>query len=287
LQSVIDADPAMPLYSMQQAFMLGMAANEGDLDAARQAVGVYGKFVVTEPTYAIVWANLGALYWQLGDHDKAISAMQHAVTLAPESWQLAINLGNYEKADGDMVAADAAYHQAVETKPDIILLPELNDLSSPQAGLTPPAQVALLLDQGEVDQAEQIWKGYVPPLRDSSQPIFEMMLALARHDRDAAEAALAKGERAIVSETDEIWVHLGRAKLAQFDGDKAAASNEMNSVNQMLKRGLFEADFSNSLIGYVQFLMNSLPRDFLPQVYYPVDDPVLLHIVHQTLSDMQ
>ncbi|HSS98864.1 MAG TPA: hypothetical protein VLK33_17635, partial [Terriglobales bacterium] len=138
-----------------------------------------------------------------------------------------------------------------------------------------------------VDQAEQIWKGYTPPLRNSSQLVFEMMLSLARNNHESAEAALSKAEQASVTENDQIWVHVGRAQLSMFDGDKAAALSEMDTANQMLKRGLFEADFSDSLIGYVQFLMNSLPRDFLPQVYYPVDDPVLLHIIHQTVSGIR
>jgi len=282
LQSVIVADPALTIYPMQQGFMWGMAANEGDMDAAQQAVNVYERFVAAEPNYAIVWANLGALYQQIGALDKAVSAMQQAAMLAPESWQIAVNLGNYETATGDTASAQAAYDQAVRIEPDIILMPDLPELSAANADLSPPAQVALLLQSGDLDQTEQVWKDYVPSLRNSSQPVIDTLLALARGDRDAAEAALAKAERAIQSETDEIWVHLGRARLARFDGDDDVATTELATIRDMLKRGLFEGDFSNSLIGYVQFLMNILPRDFLPQVYYPVDDPVLIYLVENT-----
>jgi tetratricopeptide (TPR) repeat protein len=282
LQSVIERDPALTLYPMQQGFMWGMAASEGDLDAAQQAINVYERLVVTEPNYAIVWANLGALYQQVGQSDKAVLAMKQAVMLAPESWQIAVNLGNYEMAVGDTVSAQAAYTQAVQIEPNIVLLPDLAALDLNNQDLSPPAQVAFLLNGGELPQADEIWKDYAPALRNSSQPVIDMLLALARDDRAAAEVALARAERAVQSETDEIWVHLGRARLARFDSDDEMVATELATIREMLKRGLFEGDFSNSLIGYVQFLMNMLPRDFLPQVYYPVDDPVLIYLVDQT-----
>jgi putative inorganic carbon (hco3(-)) transporter len=282
LQSSIDADPALSVYPMQQGFMWGMAASEGDMDAAQQAINVYEHFVVTEPYYAIVWANLGALYQQVGELDKAVSAMEQAVTLAPESWQIAINLGNYETAVGDTASAQVAYDEALRIEPDIILMPDLSLINTDVVDLSPPAHVVLLLQRGELDQAEEIWKDYAPALRSSSQPVIDALFALTRNDRAAAVSALDRAERAVQSETDEIWAHLGRARLADFDGNDEVVQTELSTIRDMLKRGLFEGDFSNSLIGYVQFLMNILPRDFLPQVYYPVDDPVLLYLIENT-----
>jgi tetratricopeptide (TPR) repeat protein len=243
---------------------------------------VYEKLVIPEPNYAIVWANLGALYQQVGELDKAVSAMSRAAALAPESWQIAVNLGNYEMAVGDTLSAQAAYDQAIRINPDVALMPDLSALNLKHQDLTPPAQVALLLEQGELDEIERVWKDYDPALRNSTQPVIETLIALAHNDRSAAEVALARAVRAIQSETDEIWVHLGRARLARFDGNDELMVTELATIHEMLKRGLFEGDFSNGLIGYVQFLMNTLPRDFLPQVYYPVDDPVLLYLVDQT-----
>ncbi len=41
LQPVVDAEPSLTLYRMQQAYFWGLAASEGDNDAARQAIAEY------------------------------------------------------------------------------------------------------------------------------------------------------------------------------------------------------------------------------------------------------
>jgi tetratricopeptide (TPR) repeat protein len=80
---------------MQQAFLYGMAASGGDADAAQKAIAAYRRFLEMEPYHAASWANLGALYWQLDQEAEAIAAMKRAVELAPHSWQLAFNLGDF------------------------------------------------------------------------------------------------------------------------------------------------------------------------------------------------
>jgi len=86
LQPIIDADPRQPAYLWQQGYLYGQAAVNGDIEAAELALGAFERFVELEPTHAPNWANLAALYWQVGDIDSAQEAIEQAVTLAPE-WE--------------------------------------------------------------------------------------------------------------------------------------------------------------------------------------------------------
>ena len=99
LDSVIEADPALALYHMEQAFLYGMAANEDDryID---EALAAYDRFLELEPNHAVSWANRAALYWQAGDNVAAVTAIERAVRLAPEASVFARNLQRYSE-DGD------------------------------------------------------------------------------------------------------------------------------------------------------------------------------------------
>jgi putative inorganic carbon (hco3(-)) transporter len=84
LNTVIAADPNQPAYLLQQAYLYGLAAHEGDLEAATLGSAVYDRYLALEPYHSLAWANRAALDWQLGDQDKALDAIDHALALAPE-----------------------------------------------------------------------------------------------------------------------------------------------------------------------------------------------------------
>jgi putative inorganic carbon (hco3(-)) transporter len=288
MQSVIEADPALVLYDKEQGLLWGLAANEGDREAAREGIAVYERLVVREPFYAVVWSNLASLYWQVGEQEKGVEAMRRAVELAPLSWQLAVNLGNYETALDHTVNAQAAYEQALELYPDISLITDLKaavlrqSVLSVDNELSIPAQVVTLLDHGEVEQAQEVWAQNPQPKWAGSY-IIDALLALAEDNRESAELVLAEAERVIVSKTDRAWVLLGWARLAAYDGETATMTEQLQAAQENLKKGVFEGDFVDGLsIAYAQFLRLGFPRQFLPQVYYPVDDPVLLHLLAGT-----
>ena len=282
MQPAIDADPALSLYYKEQGLLLGFAANQGDESAAREGIAIYQKFISQEPDYAIVWANMAALQWGLGERDVGFQSMQRAVTLAPQGWQLAVNLGQYADALGKTDVAQQAYQQAVEAFPDIVLLPGLEPYRRDDLKLTIPARVVALLGDGMVEEAAKVWAENPQP--DSAEKYgIDALIALAKGDRSGAENALSKAGLVVFSESDKEWLYVGQARLAQFDGDAVTAKNKLDATHELLKRTTFEADFYEGIsIGLAQFLQNSFPRQFLPQVYFPVDDPVLLYVVDKT-----
>lgn len=288
LQSIIDADPGLPLYDKEQGLLLGLAAYEGDVDAARQGVEVYERFLSREPGYAIAWANLAALQWQLGEREAGVEAMRRAVELAPESWQLAVNLANYEQGLGNRDAANAAYDHVIKIYPDAVLFPDLPELSvrqlisSTQNQLSVPGQVVQLLNNGQLQFAQQAWAENPQP-GSTIKYVIDALLALAEDNRTAAEDALAKAARVAGSALDDAWLGVGRARLARFDGDDAEAERQLEGVHTALTKDTLDGDFRDGLsIAYAQFLRIGIPRQFLPQLYYSTSDPVLINLLENT-----
>ncbi|MEO8610816.1 MAG: O-antigen ligase family protein [Chloroflexota bacterium] len=282
MQPVIDADPSLNLYYKEQGLLYGLAANDGDVDAARQGIIVYEKFVSHEPDYAIVWANLATLQWGLGDQDAGFQSMQRAVTLAPEGWQLAVSLGQYADALGKTEVAKQAYEQAIEVYPDSSLLPELEKFRQDDVKLNVNARMALLLSDDKVEQAANLWAENPQPTGVITD-IMDALLALAQKDRTRAENDLSKAAEIASGDAEQEWVHLGRARLAQFDGDTDTANSELDLTRSLMNHGIFEGDFVDGLsVAYAQFLSLGFPRQFLPQVYFPVEDAVFLYLVNHT-----
>ena len=58
MQGAVDADPAMPVYSLYQGMFYALAAQRGDTASAPEAVRAYERFVQMEPDFAPAWANL-------------------------------------------------------------------------------------------------------------------------------------------------------------------------------------------------------------------------------------
>lgn len=282
MQPVIAADPNLSLSYKEQGLLLGLAANEGDQQSAREGIAAYQQFLALDPDYAIVWANMAALQWQLDERDEAFKSMEQAVKLAPESWQLAVGLGLYADSLAKTDEAQAAYHQAVAVFPDSVLQPELEAFRSDDLELTVPARVVLLLSEGKTGEAAQAWSVNPQP-GSSSKYVIDALVALVQDDLSGAQTALTTAEEVAVSDTDWAWLYVGRARLAQFDGESDVADGELEMARQQLVRDPFDVDFVYGInIALAQFLRNGFSRTFLPQVYYPVDDPVLLYLIENT-----
>lgn len=286
LQLVIDADSKLSLYVMQQAFLYGMAASDGDMDVARKGVAAYENFLALDPGYAVAWANLAGLRWQLGERKLAVQAMQQAAKLDSVNWHYQVNLARYAEAIGDATAASAAYRRALTLYPDASLYTELRSFAAanPEAvdhsKITIRAQIALLLESGEIEAALQLWTQN-PQSESVANDVMQSLLLA--NDRDAAANWLSRAENLVLQTSDQAWVHLGRARLVRLLGDTALVDEELRLAHEALTRKPLETDDAILInIAYAQFLRFAIPRQFLPQVYYPVDDPVLMYLLDNT-----
>ncbi len=223
MNAVIASDPQLSLYYLQQGFLYGMAASKGDLDAARAGIAAYEHFNQLDPGYGVAWANLAALRWQVGEEDEAIKDVQQAIKLDSAEWNIQLLLGQYAEAMGRMDMANAAYQEALTLYPDASLYTELSSFvqahpdAVDQTKLTVAAYVVWLMQHGDVNEAEVVWKSAT--LNNAPAYVIQALLAIAKHDADGAAAALGQADKLVVVPVEQAWVHLGKARLAGLIGN--------------------------------------------------------------------
>lgn len=292
LQLVIDADPGLGLYHMQQAYLYGLAAYSGDLDAVQAGISAYRTFLGLEPYHAVSWANLSVLLWQVGEREAAVDAMEQAQQLAPRIWQFAFALGTYAEEMGNQDAALTYYRTAAVG--NVTLYPAWEETAlrqqiAAETSLTPFAQTALLLEAGDVQGARANWEAHhLEAFSSAPYQALRTIFALADGDRPAAASAVSAAWQA-AGDTPALraWARLAAARLAIFDNDYEAAAHEIDAA-----LALFEVDLGVSEDVYglnfavAQYLRIAIPRQYLPHLYYPTIDPLLLRLLNATASQL-
>jgi O-antigen ligase/tetratricopeptide (TPR) repeat protein len=289
LQAISDSDPSMVIYPAQQAFLWGLAADAGDLDAQQKAIAAYERVVTLEPYYAPYYANLGALYWNADDTEQGLEAMQRAAELAPESWPLQYNLAVAAESMGREEVARAAYAQAFAADPDMNLLPGWGqtalqaEISSEFDTHSLYAQVILLMEAGDHEAAAALWDVELASVAGVRELIPRVLVALAAGDRDGAQAWYERALQETPSWETDVWLLLAEARLAQFDGDEAGVVAALEEARVTRTYDPFVYDYiAGPDIAYYQYFRLILPRQFLPQVLYPVDRILLLYLLSET-----
>ncbi len=286
LNAVISSDPQLSLYYMQQGFLYGMAASEGDLEAAKAGIAAYQKAVELDSGYGVVWANLATLQWQVGAQDEAISSLQKAIQLDGVEWDYPMLLGQYAEAMGQTNVADGAYQQALTLYPDASLYTELGAYVQAHPTVVDPTtmtvagQVVWYLNKGDIAQAEQIWSTVKP----DSAPAFvtSAVLGVAKGDADWAASALSQAEKLATSPVEQAWLHMGKARLAGLLGNGALVEDEVKAARAALVKTQLASDDETLInIAYAQFLQVAIERQYLPQLNYRTD-PVLLNLLANT-----
>ena len=84
LENLIIRDPQNRAYILQQAYLYGLAANEGNEIALERAIDGYSHYTRIEPNHAQGWSNLAALYYQSSDRRRARNIIDRALLLAPD-----------------------------------------------------------------------------------------------------------------------------------------------------------------------------------------------------------
>lgn len=282
LNGVVQADPGLSLYGLQQGFLYGMAANEGDTGAQPLAEAAYQRFVELEPGYSFGWANLAALRWQAGDSEAALTSIRRAIQIDPGLWYNYWMLAGYQVKLGDQAGAEQSFNEVLRLNPDASLYPEESKpvaRSADPKDMSAVAQVVVLLDEGQPEAADALWQanrvwGSGPGW------VVEAVVALALGDRPRAAQSLEQAENWTFDEIDRTWLRVGTARLAQFDGDTATMQQEIEAARTAARRGPLDADDEALLnIAYAQFMRTAIARFFLPQANYPMGSPILLYLI--------
>ncbi|MCC7209239.1 MAG: O-antigen ligase family protein [Anaerolineae bacterium] len=286
MQGAIDADPAMPVYSLYQGIFYGLAAQRGDSASAPEAVRALERFVQLEPYFAPAWANLSVLYEQAGQPDAALDAARRAFEIAPKASPLGMRLGSLYEARGEMDAAREAYHAVLDGGADYALYPfwqetplrrEVAGAPSVTDKFSAEAQVLNLLAAGQ-DQAARERLDAAPPtdIAGFSRTLLEAFLpnppATRQRLVDVFGVLAARGS---FEATDiEALTMLGRAATAcaagKLDEAQAAAARV-----ETLRGGIpfTSADATAGFYVQSQYYRIGLAPFFLPGDAWPVFGP--------------
>jgi putative inorganic carbon (HCO3(-)) transporter len=275
-ERAVALDPQLSLYHLLHGHVLGVAAAKGEI-APQAAIAAYETFTRQEPNYAPAWANLAALYWQAGAQESALSAMQRAADLAPESWLFHYALGTYYEQRGDQEAVRRAFSMALAAQPSAALHPVWRETplrrASAESAVIPPSIDAVVraLRDGDLQAAELLWQRVRGNERAALLFLIDAILALERGEDAQAERACQQVERIPPDDAArESWRWLCRAYLASRSGD-SAAYEEARRALAAYRQLPFDSpiDVLNSAIGYSFFLRTGISQPLLPQVYNP------------------
>ncbi len=290
MQAAVDADPSLALYHSQQGYLYALAALEnGDDSALPLAIRAYERLTELEPGYAVGWANLGTIYWVAGEQSAALTAFENAAQAAPDSLALWFNLGLHAEQTGDEVLARRAYEQALDDSTQ--LWPEWQATPLRQeiaAGLPldPASELVLALAGDEPlspDEAERLWQAAELNTSRGRGSALRLLLEIRAGIPGDYAAQLAQVERQLANSGrhQQGWLHLARAEVARHTGDDSLASVELARARDTLVIDITDQDFVfGTNIAHFQFLRYTLPRQFLPGVFYPaVSDAALLYLL--------
>lgn len=288
IQPAIDADPDLAVYHSQQAYLYGMAANEGDSEALSLAIAGFQRFLELEPHHATAWANLAALYWQDSQRQQAIEAMEQAQSLASLSYRLGFQLGQYLELTGLDEQARTWYRQSLNATtrlwPGWDKTPITREIA---AEYLPEGDVALVLAMGSPQrilsalEAEGLWIASDLDADDSVRELALRIILITRSNIDEDVLTLVEqADEMADGNEDRAWVHLAWAELSRSEGDVGASQRHISEVRTLLEHDIGRGDtpFGGN-IAVFQFLRLAYPRQFLPQVGFPAEDPALLYLL--------
>lgn len=282
LQAVIDADPNLALYYDQQGYLYGLAASEGNDTALNAGIAAYQHYLELQPQDTIAWINLSALQWQAGQGEAAIESASQAVELAPRAWQYRFIVGNYAESLGDFATATIHYKRLTRN-PYNLLYPEWEDTDFRRdfSAIIKPGgieTVILALDSERTyssEVAEHLWQRTELEAEQSTRRYVLELLLLLRTEPNTRtladyEALLTEANAHVHNEVDQAWLRIGRAGLARFIGEDGVAQAEIEAAQALIAPDFATEDYpTGTNVAHFQFLRYTIPRQFLPQVYFP------------------
>ena len=99
--------------ALAQGLTYGWLASE-DVDYLSQAIVAYENLIAHEPGWPTNYANLAALYWQMGEVEQALMLMARAQSIAPKIPLYTLNLALWQEEIDQQQAAIANYRELVQ-----------------------------------------------------------------------------------------------------------------------------------------------------------------------------
>ena len=122
-QTALKRDSRYAIYWFQAGLNHGKVASNTDnpVDKAKRlalARNAYLEGLAQEPNYSVNWMNLGLVYWEEGQIEQGLKAVEDAVLLAPRQPGYHLTYGRLLEEAQHHQRAGEAYQRALELRPD-------------------------------------------------------------------------------------------------------------------------------------------------------------------------
>lgn len=190
----------------------------------------------------------------------------------PLTWSIHAGRGAHAESIGDLQTAVDAYARALTINPDVQLAafwdvtPLRQQARATAAPLTIWGVTVQALSQGQAVPISA--DDPLPPMRLGIETAIRGWIALGAGDRERADIALQRAQRAPIGDEEAIWMLILTAEIARVDGRDAQARDLTAQARALRDAGDLNADWAEGAnIFYMQSLRLAIPRIFLPQAH--------------------
>jgi tetratricopeptide (TPR) repeat protein len=200
--------------------------SEGDEKLAQEAFGDAERLSADSSAEALKQFEVARELAQ-----KSREAFERLVSVAPDSWEAAVFLGDVDRQHGQLVSAIAHYQKAADQQPGN---------PAPLLGLG-----TAYWELGELDRASAYLHQTLALNPDASQAVFQLANIAVRRHADAEAISLLKQylaaqPDALAAHADlgRAYIHLGQYEAAARELSKAAPSDERGDIHYQLSIAL-------------------------------------------------
>ncbi|HMD89429.1 MAG TPA: O-antigen ligase family protein [Anaerolineaceae bacterium] len=265
-QASIQHDPGSVIAHQQLGLSESVLAENGDKVALDQAISSLSTTTRMEPSWAMNYANLGALYFNKKDLPSAQDAFEKSVKAAPRCSICYLNLGIVAETRNELSTAKTAYDHVFSLQPDWINAYfwrstdfrkeiHLNWLNDHPLANTPTLQQ--LLAEKSSQSAFSVW--YAQLAEDD----------LTLGNTQEAEKLLKVADLAYFSTpADHSEVRWVEAELAASQGkiNDAVAIGQDAITSYQMQGGLGPGSFGQLYYGPYMFRRPAMAMELVPQL---------------------
>lgn len=154
-------DPALDLYALEEAYILGLTAAEAPDRALEQAIRAHQEALDRVPVWDVGWNNLAGLYAQAGDFASAATAAQRATNRQPTMTEYQFQLGLHLMASGQETLAQTAFFRALELRPGLAASDYWSDPVDPRREVIRDAAIRHFADAPETATDIAMYSGKI------------------------------------------------------------------------------------------------------------------------------
>ncbi len=253
-------DPSLGLYDLQDAYVLGIMANDEPEKYLDSAIQAHLDTLKENPTFDTGFANLAALYAQKGDYPAAVDAMQQAVDIHPDVWQYRLKLAEYQEAAGQQEEAIQSYGIALDTDIQITRSDYWNTreeaLETAYTDLSPAQRTLLAVNRNWTERAAESAAQIDP--REALDYLALAHYALYTGDDEAAlrwySDAINKQNQylpLLYAERAELHLKMGRREKAEKDARTAIFLNPIEGARAYYVLAQLSDENDNTINDYL------------------------------------